>query len=37
MVPFIKELGYTGKYDMLSEIHQIICISPGEHLMLSSI
>ncbi|GJW13643.1 hypothetical protein Tco_0017776 [Tanacetum coccineum] len=21
MVPFIKELGYTGKYDMLSEIH----------------
>ncbi|GJT48169.1 hypothetical protein Tco_0974326 [Tanacetum coccineum] len=35
MVSFIKDLGYTGKCDMLSEIHTNH--SPGEHLLLSSI
>ncbi|GJX10088.1 hypothetical protein Tco_0199947 [Tanacetum coccineum] len=37
MVSFIKKLGYTGKCDMLSEIHIDQMHSPGEHLMLSSI
>ncbi|GJW46427.1 hypothetical protein Tco_0078073 [Tanacetum coccineum] len=37
MVPFIKDLGYTGKCDMLYEIHTTICTTPGEHLLLSSI
>nr|GEV85052.1 retrovirus-related Pol polyprotein from transposon TNT 1-94 [Tanacetum cinerariifolium] len=36
MVPFIKELRYTGKCDMLSEIHTDHT-SPREHLLLSLI
>ncbi|GKA78674.1 hypothetical protein Tco_0785211, partial [Tanacetum coccineum] len=37
IVPFIQELGYSGKCDMLSAIHTNQMQNPGEHLLLLSI